>query len=102
MKTVRDHIKEKVKSDSSFKARYNLILQKAEIAKKVIRYRVKNNLSQTQLAKEMGVTQQYISKIEEGEFSNLETVENILHHIGFRLKLEVVRERSPHKKIAFG
>lgn len=102
MKTVNDHIKEKIRKEPNFRARYDLVLQKAEIAKKIIRYRVKNNLSQTQLAREMGVTQQYISKIEEGEFFNLETIENILHHIGFRLKLEVVRERSPHKKVAFG
>ncbi len=90
MKKVDDYIKEKMKKDPHFKSRYDLIMQKVEIAKKVIEYRMKYNLSQAQLAKEMGVTQQYISKIEEGEFSNLDTVENILHHIGCRLKIEVI------------
>ncbi|MBU3959183.1 MAG: helix-turn-helix domain-containing protein [Candidatus Omnitrophica bacterium] len=90
MKKVDDYIKEKIKKDPDFKSRYDLIVQKVEIAKKIIEYRIEHNLSQARLAKEMGVTQQYISKIEEGEFSNLDTVEDILHHIGCRLKIEVV------------
>ncbi len=90
MKKVDDYIKEKMKKDPNFKSRYDLIMQKVEIAKKIIEYRIEHNLSQAQLAKEMGVTQQYISKIEEGEFSNLDTVEDILHHIGCRLKIVVI------------
>ncbi len=52
------------------------------MVKKIIEYRIRHKLSQEQLAKEIGVTQQYISKIEEGEFSNLDTIENILEHTG--------------------
>lgn len=91
MKKVDDYIKEKAKNDPNFKSRYDLITQKAAVAKKIIEYRIKHNLSQAELAEEIGVTQQYISKIEEGEFSNLGTVENILHHLGYRLKIEAVR-----------
>lgn len=103
MRKVDDYIKEKMKKDPNFKSHYNLIMQKVEIVKKIIEYRIEHNLSQTQLAKEMGVTQQYISKIEEGEFSNLDTVEDILHHIGYRLKIEVVpkaRSFKIHPQIA--
>ncbi|MDI6792165.1 MAG: helix-turn-helix transcriptional regulator [bacterium] len=96
MKKVDDYIEGKIRKDPNFKSRYDLIMQKVDIVKKIIEYRIKYNLSQAQLAKEMGVTQQYISKIEEGEFSNLETVENILHHIGYRLKLEVVPLRKSY------
>ena len=60
------------------------------VVKEIIEYRIRHNVSQAQLAEQIGVTQQYISKIEEGEFSNLDTIENVLHHIGYRLKLEVV------------
>lgn len=90
MRKVDDYIKEKMKRDPDFKGRYDLIKEKTAVVKKIIGYRIRHKLSQTQLAKEIGVTQQYISKIEEGEFSNLDTIENILHHIGYRLKLEVV------------
>jgi DNA-binding XRE family transcriptional regulator len=90
MRKVDDYLKEKMKRDPDFKARYELLKEKTDVVKRIIEYRIRHNLSQEQLAKEIGVTQQYISKIEEGEFSNLDTIENILEHIGYRLKLEVV------------
>ncbi|MBU4343405.1 MAG: helix-turn-helix domain-containing protein [Candidatus Omnitrophica bacterium] len=90
MRKVDDYIKEKMKEYPDFKAHYDLIKEKAAVVKEIIEYRIRHDLSQAQLAKEIGVTQQYISKIEEGEFSNLDTIENILHHVGYRLKLEVV------------
>ena len=86
---VKEHIAEKLKKDPGFKDRYDLILQKAEIAKKIIDYRIKHNLTQSQLAEELEVSQQYISRIEEGQFSTLDMVENILSHIGYRLRLKV-------------
>jgi DNA-binding XRE family transcriptional regulator len=90
MREVDDYIKEKIKRNPDFKARYGLLMEKAVVVKKIIEYRLRHKLSQGQLAKELGVTQQYVSKIEEGEFSNLDAIENILEHIGYRLKLEVV------------
>jgi DNA-binding XRE family transcriptional regulator len=90
MRKVDDYIKEKMKKNPGFKERYNLIKEKAVVVKEIIEYRIRHNISQTQLAEQIGVTQQYISKIEEGEFSNIDTIENVLHHIGCRLKLEVV------------
>lgn len=90
MRKVDDYIKEKMKKSPGFKERYDLIREKAAVVKEIIEYRIRHNVSQAQLAEQIGVTQQYISKIEEGEFSNLDTIENVLHHIGCRLKLEVV------------
>ena len=90
MRKVDDYLKEKMKKDPDFAARYDLLKEKAVVVKEIIGYRIRHKLSQAELAKEIGVTQQYISKIEEGEFSNLDTIENVLHHIGYRLKLEVV------------
>ncbi len=90
MKKVDDYIKEKIRKNPDFKIRYNLSKEKASVVKKIIEYRIQHNLSQEQFAREIGVTQQYISKIEEGEFSNLDTIENIFEHIGYRLKLEAV------------
>lgn len=100
MKKVDTHIKEKMERDLEFKARYDLIQEKVKVVKKIIEYRNKHKLSQVELAKDLGVTQQYISKIEEGEFSNLATVENLLYHIGYRLELKVVR--LPRKQLNNG
>lgn len=90
MRKVDDYVKEKLKRDMDFKAHYDLLMEKAAVVKKIIAYRIRHKLSQEQLAEEIGVTQQYISKIEEGEFSNLDAIENILERIGYRLKLKVV------------
>jgi len=90
MRKVDDYIKEKIKKSPEFKVRYDLLMEKTAVAKKIIEYRIRHKLSQGELAKELCVTQQYISKIEDGDFSNLDTIENILEHIGYRLKLEVV------------
>lgn len=101
MRKVDDYIKEKMENDPDFESRYDLITQKVKVVKKIIEYRDRHNLSQAQLAKELGVSRQYISQIEEGEFSNLETVEHLLHHIGYRLKLEVVHlNRSEPQHLA--
>lgn len=96
MKKVNSHLKDKLK-DLYFKELYEIEEQKLEIANLLIEYRIKHNLTQKQLAKRLGVTQQYISKIENGEFSNLMTLEIILFLIGFKMKLEV--ERLPKKFI---
>jgi len=90
MRKVDDYIKEKIKRNPGFKVRYDLLMEKATVVKKIIGYRIRHKISQEQLAEEIGVTQQYISKIEEGEFSNLDAIENILEHIGYRLRLDVV------------
>jgi DNA-binding XRE family transcriptional regulator len=90
MRKVDDYIKERLKRNSDFKVRYDLLMKKAAVVKKIIEYRIRHKSSQEQLAKELGVTQHYISKIEEGEFSNLDAIEGILEHIGYRLRLEVI------------
>jgi len=90
MRKVDDYIKDKIKKDPAFKERYDLIKEKAKVVAKIIEYRNKHDLTQSELAAELGVTQQYISKVEDGEFSNIDTIENILHHVGYRLKLEIL------------
>jgi transcriptional regulator with XRE-family HTH domain len=88
-KPVDDYLKEKLK-DPYFREQYELDLEKLKIVKPIIAYRIKHNLSQGQLAKRVGVTQQHISKIENGEFSSIATLEKVLLFIGFTVKFEVV------------
>ena len=86
---VDEHLKEKLKNPY-FKELYELQEQKLCIVKRIIDYRVIHNLTQGQLAKRAGVTQQYISKIESGDFSNILTLEKILLFIGYTVKIQAV------------
>lgn len=86
---VEEHLKEKLK-DPYFKELYELEEQKLSIVKQIIDYRIKHNITQKQLAKRAKVTQQHISKIENGEFSNIATLEKILLFIGYTVKIKAV------------
>lgn len=91
MKTesVDKHLQEKLK-DPYFKELYELEAQKLEIVKKIVDYRIKHKLSQTQLAKKVNVSQQHISKIESGKFSSVATLEKILLHLGYTVRLQAI------------
>jgi len=86
---VEEHLKEKLK-DPYFKELYELEEQKLNIVKQIIDYRIKQKLTQKQLAKKARVTQQHISKIENGEFSSIVTLEKILLFIGYTVRIKAV------------
>ena len=88
MESVKGHIKQELK-DPYFRELYEMERQKLGVAHILISYRVKHALTQKQLAKQMGVTQQYISKVENGDFSNLKAVMILLFLIGFKVKLDI-------------
>lgn len=89
MKPVNEHLRELLK-DPYFKEQYELDQQKLKLIKPILAYRIKHKLTQGQLAKRAGMTQQHISKIESGEFSNILTLERVLLFIGFTIKLQAV------------
>jgi len=87
LEKVSEHLKAKLK-DPYFKELYELEEQKLKIVKKIVEYRIKNKLSQKRLAEIAGVTQQHISKIENGEFSSIATLEKVLLFIGYTVKMQ--------------
>lgn len=89
LESADKHLKEKLK-DPYFKALYEIERQKIKIAQRIIQYRIAKNLSQKQLAQKVGVTRQHISKIENGEFSNISTLEKVLLFIGFTVKMQAI------------
>lgn len=90
LESVDKHLKEKLK-DPYFKELYELEEQKLEIVKRIIHYRIQHGLNQGELAKKVGVSQQHISKIENGEFASVMTLEKVLLFIGYTVKLRAIR-----------
>lgn len=84
------HLKEMLK-DPYFREQYELKMQQVELIKPILAYRIKHNLNQRQLAEKVGVSQQHISKIERGDFSNLATLQQVLRFVGYTIHLRVVR-----------
>ena len=94
---ISDHLKEKTK-DPYFKELYELESQKYSIVEKIVEYRIKNKITQEQLAGQVGVTQQQVSKVENGEFSSVMTLEKILLAIGMTVQIKAV----PFKHVISG
>ena len=89
---VEAHLREMLRKDPSFQEQYELKMQLLELIKPIVAYRIKHNLSQSQLAREVGISQQHISKIESGNFSSLATLQQVLSFVGY--KVSVVRSHS--------
>lgn len=86
---VDKHLERKLE-DSSFRELYELEMQKAQIAKLLIAERSKKSLTQGQLARKLGVTQQQISKIENGNFTDLRVVQKVLVTLGHSIRVTAV------------
>lgn len=97
MKSVKKHLEEKMK-DVRFKEHYELDLVKLQFIKPIIAYRIKHKLSQSGIARKLGISQQQISKIENGDFSNFDTVLKILFAIGIKITKVQIQQKSHFKK----
>ena len=96
---VKDHLKEELKNPY-FRELYELDSVKTEIAKRIIGHRIKHSLTQTQLAKIVKVSQQQISYIEEGDFSNFQTIQKVLLSIGYKImRIQIGQLSAKEKKI---
>jgi DNA-binding XRE family transcriptional regulator len=70
MKSARELLADKLK-DASFKKEYDECEKEFALAKEVIRLRIKNKMTQTQLAKLAGTSQPAIARLESGTYQNL-------------------------------
>lgn len=64
-----DTYKQKLLKDPEFKKLYEESQPEFEIAKAIIRARIKNRITQKELAKKMNTTQSVISRVEQGRTS---------------------------------
>ncbi|OIP88849.1 MAG: transcriptional regulator [Syntrophobacterales bacterium CG_4_8_14_3_um_filter_49_14] len=91
VRTFQSRLQEDIK-DPEFRAHYEEEKQALMLAIKISELREKKGLSQQQLAKLMGTSQQAISRIESGEYEGftLKTLEKIAKSTGMRVKIEFV------------
>jgi len=91
VRTFQIRLREDMK-DPEFKKHYQEERQALKLAMKIAELRDQKGLSQQELAKLMGTSQQAISRIESGEYEGftLKTLEKIAEATGMRIKIEFV------------
>jgi ribosome-binding protein aMBF1 (putative translation factor) len=91
VRTFKSRLREELK-DPEFKRHYDEERQALKLAIKIAALREKKGLSQQELAKRMGTSQQAISRIESGEYEGftLKTLEKIAEATGMKVKIDFV------------
>ena len=91
VRTFQSRLREDIK-DPEFKKHYQEERQALKLAMKIAELRDQKGLSQQELAKLMGTSQQAISRIESGAYEGftLKTLEKIAEATGMRVKIEFV------------
>ncbi len=87
MNSFRDHLAEKLKSDR-FKRLYEAEKQLAELSLSISKEREKKGLSQKEVAQRAKVTQQQLSKLENGINCNMSTFLKVCNALELKLDLE--------------
>jgi len=114
LKRVDDHLREK-RRNPAFRDLQELDEEKLKVAKVIIGERIRRGLAQAALAKQLGVTQQQVSNLENGDFDNLATLQKALTALGYQVKSPPsgcigrtgrispeVKQRSDHHAASFG
>ena len=94
MKTLKQHLAIKLKNPE-FNKLYEEQRKLIEISLHVMEARIARNLSQEKLADRAGITQQQLSRIENGSNFNIVTLLKLLDVLDLRIDL---RSRRPLKK----
>ncbi len=80
LESVEKHLREELKN-AEFRKAYEFECAKVALAQKIAELRQDKHLKQVDLAKKMGVSQQFVSQIETGEEKNL-TIETLIRIAG--------------------
>lgn len=94
MQTFASHLKEKLQ-DKKFRKMYEEERQLAELALQVAVARDKSGKSQKEVAQQARVTQQQLSRLENGASCNVTTLLKVCKALGLKLELEESRELEP-------
>ena len=89
-KTFDALVAEEQLADPSFKAEWQRLAPAREFAATLLRYRAEHKLSQRALAKELGVSQPRVVKLESGEHNpEIDTIINAVRRLGIEFVLDV-------------
>jgi DNA-binding XRE family transcriptional regulator len=93
LEKIDSHLSEKLKS-KDFRKAFELEKAKVALAQKISHLREGENLRQSDLAKRLGVSQQFISQIETGQEKNLtlDTLLDIAKSLGRGIRISFSRE----------
>lgn len=87
---TKDLVAEQLGSDPAFRAEWERTALARAVGVAVFGYRVKHGLSQTQLAKQLGLRQPHVSRLESGEHNPTpEMLQRLASKLGLRVVLEV-------------
>jgi HTH-type transcriptional regulator / antitoxin HipB len=90
MKTFKKHLNEKLKNEH-FKKLYEEERQLTELSLRILDAREKQGLSQKEVAKKAKVTQQQLSKVENGINCNLKTFLKVCNALELKIDLGQTR-----------
>jgi DNA-binding XRE family transcriptional regulator len=103
LEKIDNHLNEELKN-KEFRKAFELERAKVALAQRIAELREEKHLRQVDLAKRLGVSQQFISQIETGQERNLtlETLIKIAKSLGRNVKISFPKalEREPHFEIA--
>lgn len=89
-KTFDALVAEEQLADPSFRAEWQRLAPAREFAATLLRYRAEHKLSQRALAKELGVSQPRVVKLESGEHNpEVDTIINAVRRLGIEFVLDV-------------
>ena len=94
MKTYRAHLTEKLKN-KRFRQLYAEEKQLAELSVRLLEIREQRRLTQKEVAQQAKVTQQQLSKLENGVSCNITTFLRVCNALGLQLELSQLKKRTP-------
>ena len=94
MKTYRAHLNEKLKN-KRFRQLYAEEKQLAELSMRLLEVREQRRLTQKEVAQQAKVTQQQLSKLENGVSCNITTFLRVCNALDLQLELSQLKRRTP-------
>jgi HTH-type transcriptional regulator / antitoxin HipB len=90
MNSLKKHLNEKLK-DQRFKRLYEEERELADLSLRILKTREKMGMSQKEVAERARITQQQLSKIENGINCNLATFLKVCNALGLKIDLEPLK-----------